>query len=466
MGSDSRAVAFRVPADVTKLLSDCPGFTLVENIEHLIALSIRDADALGWHEVAYDVPGQGRVVEARVCRTRNGIAANYIEPYMRRRDPDCMVIGDDRPTNKRRFSERFGRDFDELRRETFEWLATQELALFPFLAGDHDHGLPALVIAPANAGFFALGLAMLQGMLTPDKTPPDFSPLAVIYVAPPFRHTMFNGKQLVVHNRTADVHELFSYNLYPGPSAKKGVYGVLINLGEHEGWVTAHCSTVQVVTPYDNIVTIMHEGASGGGKSEMLEHVHRTRDGRLLLGRNVLDGEERHLALPRTCELLPVTDDMALCHPELQGDSGKLSLVDAEDAWFVRVNHIDRYGVDPHLEAMTIDPKEPLLFLNIDAVPDATTLIWQHTMDAPGEPCPNPRVIVPRNRARCGRRSRHRRHPQFWCADPTMHAPPADIRDPGNATDPPTVAGVVVAAYRTARPRQSVHRGQDRWAGV
>ena len=54
-----------------------------------------------------------------------------------------------------------------------------------------------------------------------------------------------------MHNRREadDLHELFSYNLYPGPSAKKGVYGVLINLGEHEGWVTAHCSTVQVVTP-------------------------------------------------------------------------------------------------------------------------------------------------------------------------------------------------------------------------
>ena len=39
--------------------------------------------------------------------------------------------------------------------------------------------------------------------------------------------------------------------------AKKGIYGVLLTLGESEGWVTAHCSTVQVVTPYDNTVTII-----------------------------------------------------------------------------------------------------------------------------------------------------------------------------------------------------------------
>jgi hypothetical protein len=45
---------------------------------------------------------------------------------------------------------------------------------------------------------------------------------------------------------------------------------------------------------------------------------------------------------------------------------------------------------------MTIYPKEPLIFLNIDGKPDATCLIWEHIMDAPGKPCPNPRVILPR----------------------------------------------------------------------
>ena len=82
-----------------------------------------------------------------------------------------------------------------------------------------------------------------------------------------------------MHNRMAELHEIHSLNLYPGPSAKKGVYGVLLTIGESEGWITAHGSTVEVVTPYDNIVTIMHEGASGGGKSEMLEHVQRQADG-------------------------------------------------------------------------------------------------------------------------------------------------------------------------------------------
>ncbi len=388
-----------LPAEAQAVLAAAPKVTVASTVEELLQLAVRDADAQGYHEVAYDVPGRGAVVEARVCQVRNGIAANYVEPYMRRRDPDCMVIGDDQPTNKKRFMDRFGQPFAGLRQETFDWLKTQELALFAFTAGVRIEGMGAVAIAPANAGFFALGLALLQGITPVEELSPDFKPGAIIYTAPPFRHTHFQGKQVVVHNRIAGMHELFSYNLYPGPSAKKGIYGVLINFGERQGWVTAHCSTVQVVTPYDNIVTIMHEGASGGGKSEMLEHIHREADGRLRLGTNVVSGETRHLTLPRACELRPVTDDMALCPTSIQKTTGsrKLRLMDAEDAWFVRVNHIDRYGIDPHLERLTVNPPQPLLFLNIDAVPRSRALIWEHIQDEPGKPCPNPRVIVPRS---------------------------------------------------------------------
>src|SRR5207248_2641446 len=194
--------------------------------------------------------------------------------------------------------QRFGSDFAPPRQQTFEWLKGQELAVFGLVAGGPGLGMDALVIAPANAGFFALGLAMLQGIIPGDMIPSGFVPRAIIYVAPVFRHTHFDGKQVVVHNRRDGLHELFSHNLYPGPSAKKGVYGVLLNLGEKEGWVTNHCSTVQVVTPYDNTVTIMHEGASGSGKSEMLEQVHREADGLLLLGRNVITAEEKFHSIP------------------------------------------------------------------------------------------------------------------------------------------------------------------------
>lgn len=389
---------FSVPPELLEILEVCPAFTVATDVNQLVELSVRDARN-GYHEVSYEIPGRGRVVEATVCRVRNGVSANYTEAYMRRRDPDCMVIGDSRPTNKPTFHERFGLGFDGLRAETFAWLKTQELAVFAFMAGPPGKGVDAVVVAPANAGFFVLGLALLQGILAPAEIGPGFRPRAVIYVAPPFRHTRFAGKQVVVHNRLEGLHELFSYNLYPGPSAKKGVYGVLLSLGEQEKWVTAHCSTVQVITPYDNKITLMHEGASGGGKSEMLEHIHRERDGTLLLGRNTVTSEERRLVLPRGCELRPVTDDMALCHPSLRKSENKdkLALMDAETAWFIRINHITSYGIDPYLEELTIHAPVPLLFLNVDAAPGATALIWEHIQDAPGSPCPNPRVILPRH---------------------------------------------------------------------
>jgi hypothetical protein len=392
-----RLLDLPLPPETIALLRAAPSVTVASSHDELIELAVRDAAAEGSHQVAYQVPERGRVVEAEVCRTRNGICANYLEPYMRRRDPDCLVIGDARPTDKPTYESRFGGAFDPVREATFDWLKTQPLAVFAFHAGLPSPGTQALAICPDNAGFFALGLALLQGIAPLEELPADFQPKAVIYVAPPFRHTHFDGRQIVVHNRREKLHELFSYNLYPGPSAKKGVYGVLLNIGEEEHWVTMHCATVQVVTPYENKVVISHEGASGGGKSEMLEYAHRQPDGTLLLGRNLETGETRKFILPKGCDLRPVTDDMALCHPSLEQGNGKLSLMDAEDAWFVRCNHIDRYGTDPHLEALTVHPPRPLLFLNIHGRPGATTLLWEHIEDAPGEPCPNPRVIIPRD---------------------------------------------------------------------
>jgi hypothetical protein len=384
-----------LPPDALAVLEAAPSVTVVGTVEELRAAAVGD----GTMEVAYDVPGKGRVVEAVAVAVRNGVSANYVEPYMRRRDADALVVGDELPTDKARYRERFGHEFEPVRQETFAWLATQDLVVFGFIAGDAETGVGAAVVAPANAGFFALGLALLQGILDVDDVPDGFTPRAIIYVAPTFRHTHFDGRQVVVHDRHQAplLHEVFSYNLYPGPSAKKGVYGVLINIGEQEGWVVAHCSTVQVVTPYDNVVTFMHEGASGSGKSEMLEYPHRQTDGTLVLGQNVLRDDIRTIVLPtRTCDLRPVTDDMAMCHPRLQTDDAKLHLRDAENAWFVRVNHITHYGTDPNLERLTADPPEPLLFLNIDAVEGSRALIWEHTQDAPGVPTPNPRVVIPR----------------------------------------------------------------------
>ena len=383
-----------LPEKIINLLSSAPSVTVASNIAELERLAC-SSDPKKTTTVSYKLPDGTVVNEVDVVRVKNGISANYRDPYMRRRDPNCMLVSDSRPSDKLRFKDRFGYDFSLLEKETYAWLQQQNLAVFGFKMGPTSLGADALVICPVNAGFFAFGLGLLQGIINLNNLERKFKPATIIYVAPPFRHTHFNGKQIVVHNRDK-LHEIFSYNLYPGPSAKKGVYGALIELGEQEGWVTAHCSAVQVVTPYDNVVSFMHEGASGGGKTEMLQQPHRLPDGRLLLGENITSGERRYLEIPRTCDLHPVCDDMGMCHPAIQQGRGKLALADAEDGWFIRVDHIKKYGTDPDLEFLTIHPNHSLLFLNIDAVADGTALIWNHIKDTPKQTCPNPRVVIPR----------------------------------------------------------------------
>lgn len=385
----------KVPDQIKDILNNAPKVHFFNTTDELI-VAATNGEENATFEVKYDVPGKGEYVEAVVHKVSNGISANYTEAYMRRRDPNSMLIADNKPTDKTHYRDVFGKEFDGLRTETFDWLKGQELAVFLFWAGSYPVGAGGIAIAPANAGFFALGLAFLQKIMHIDQLQEDFKLNSVIYVAPPFRHTHFDGKQRVVHNRLDDIHEIFSYNLYPGPSAKKGLYSVLLDEGEKEGWITTHCSTVQVINPYDNSTNFMHEGASGGGKSEMLQFVPREPNGQVKIGYNMVTGEERLINIPLFCTFNPVTDDMALCHPSYQKNNGKLTVADAENAWFIRVDGVNNYGDDPALERVTMNPPEPLLFLNIDTNPNGTAMIWNHIEDEPGKRCPNPRVIIPR----------------------------------------------------------------------
>ena len=383
-----------LPRHITDLLNNCRSFTVYNDTDALVEASMGGNG--NYFEVKYDIPGKGTVTEAIIHKVKNGISANFTDPYMRRRDPDTMAIADNKPTDKVRFAEKFGYEFSKLQNETLQWLAGQDLAVFFFFAGRKEIGCGGLAIAPMNAAFFALGLAMLQKIISTNELPEKFNVESIVFVAPTFRHTHFNGKQIVVHNRTEEVHEVYSYNLYPGPSAKKGLYGVLLDKGEKEGWVTTHCSAVQVTSPYDNITTFMHEGASGGGKSELLGHILREQDGQVLIGENMLTGLKRLVSIPMFCSFRPVADDMALCHPSLKTSNGKLSILDGENGWFIRVDSVKEYGDDPMLEKLSIEAKKPLLFLNIETKPECTALIWNHVEDAPGKRCPNPRIIVPR----------------------------------------------------------------------
>ena len=390
----SRSLAdVTVPSDVGAALDACKSIVIPASRAELYQMAL-GPDGGPRFAVDYDVDGV-QVTEAEVVRCKNGLAVNYPEDYMRRRDPDCMRIADDLPTDKPRYRDVYGAEFAPVKAATLEWLSEQELVVVPFKAGGLKYGYPSLAICPVNAAFFALTLVDLQGWVTLDELGP-FTARSILYVAPPLRHTHFAGRQVVVHDRSQTLHEVFAYNLYPGPSAKKGVFSVLLDIGEQEGWVTAHASAVRVTTPYENETVIMHEGASGGGKSEMCQEIRRRDDGRILLGTNVVTSEPYVITLGETCALAPVTDDMTMCHAATEGGTGKLVVTDAEDGWFVRVDNLREYGEDVKLDRVCIHPEEPLVFFNIQGVPDATCLPWEHTLDSTGEPCPNPRVVVPR----------------------------------------------------------------------
>ena len=272
MYTDNYFNRFELAPEVAEALKKCKCIAYAETKEELQEMAYGPTHT-SRYDVVYPIEGLGTVKEAEVVRCKNGCVVNFMEDYMRRRDPNSMAIGDELPTDKPRFKDRFGYEFSKLRQETLDWLSNQQIVMLPFYAGPNGHGYPSLMICPMNAAFFALSLANMQGFVSIADVPEHYKPRAIIYVAPPFRHTHFDGKQVVVHNRLDDCHEVFSYNLYPGPSAKKGVYSVLLDIGEQEGWTTCHTSAGRLITPYENELVIMHEGASGGGKSEMLQDI-------------------------------------------------------------------------------------------------------------------------------------------------------------------------------------------------
>ena len=200
-----------LPDYVVDILEGSPHIVFPKSKEELVNLSFGDTTGDVFN-VTYETEGHGMVTEATVSRCKNGVVVNYPDDYMRRRDPDCLLVADQNDTDKPKYDDVYSENFDGLRNETFEWLKKQNLIVVPFKAGGDEYGYDALLIAPANAGFFACGLADLQSFLNIDELEPAFSPKAIIFLAPPFRHTHFGGKQMVIHNRLEKVHELFSYN--------------------------------------------------------------------------------------------------------------------------------------------------------------------------------------------------------------------------------------------------------------
>ena len=374
-----------LPEDLKAALLACPNIWFPRTKHELYELCFGTSGG-SVQIVGYTIPGIGYMQEAEVVRCKNGASVNFTDEYMRRRDPDCMYIGDELPTDKPRFRDAWGMEFGGLRAATMSWLSEQSLIVMPASIGGRAHSYSCLVVCPTNAAFFAYALSNIQEFESILEIEDGYTPRSIIYVAPPFRHTHFGGKQAVVHCRGEELHEVFSYNLYPGPSAKKGVFSILLDIGEREGWITNHASAAMLQTPYENEFVFMHEGASGGGKSEMLEEIRREADNRVLVATDKFTGEEFYLNMGDTCDIFPIADDMVMAHKDMQSGSGRLVITDAENGWFLRVDGDKYYGNIPLYERISIHPDEPLEFFNIDGTAGATCLIWEHTVENNGKP--------------------------------------------------------------------------------
>ena len=123
-----------LPQELQAVLAKGRDVIIPESREELLEIAMGGKDCDNF-EVAYDIPGKGRIVEATVSRCKNGAVVNYQDIYMRRRDPECMLIADQGDTDKLRYSEKFGTDFSSLRETTFAWLAETDLIMMPFSAG-------------------------------------------------------------------------------------------------------------------------------------------------------------------------------------------------------------------------------------------------------------------------------------------------------------------------------------------
>jgi len=102
---ESKGIA--LPSELHNLLSSCKSYTVYNTVEELAVAATGGANNNSF-EVSYDIPGKGVVKEVIVHKVSNGVSANYVDPYMRRRDPDTMAIADNFPTDKETFINRFG----------------------------------------------------------------------------------------------------------------------------------------------------------------------------------------------------------------------------------------------------------------------------------------------------------------------------------------------------------------------
>ena len=136
---------WEIPTEVKEILNRSPKVSVLKDRKEIINLALKNKENKIF-VVGYKTKDNSFVVEATVTKCKNGLVINYLEKYMRRRNPDCTVIGDNKDTDRIKFKDLFSKDFSEVRLETFEWLKKQELAVLPIKVGGDLTGYYGLLI--------------------------------------------------------------------------------------------------------------------------------------------------------------------------------------------------------------------------------------------------------------------------------------------------------------------------------
>ena len=99
-----------VPKELRRIFSSGKKYIIPNSREELIELAMGGKNDV--YDIEFDVPGKGKVKEAWATKVKNGVVVNYTDPYMRRREPDCLFVSDDKPTDKPRFEDKFKYNFN------------------------------------------------------------------------------------------------------------------------------------------------------------------------------------------------------------------------------------------------------------------------------------------------------------------------------------------------------------------
>ena len=111
MYTDNYFNRFELAPEVAEALKKCKCIAYAETKEELQEMAYGPTHT-SRYDVVYPIEGLGTVKEAEVVRCKNGCVVNFMEDYMRRRDPNSMAIGDELPTDKPRFKDRFEQSAD------------------------------------------------------------------------------------------------------------------------------------------------------------------------------------------------------------------------------------------------------------------------------------------------------------------------------------------------------------------